>query len=151
MIPVFRVLTTMIGMNVVDIWQSYKFHCTHQHRQKKIDLMFLAEMLCYDMLHNNLPKQRSCHNSLSFRPPTAKIIITPTIIPNNCTPLSTPSSFCLPLPSPSSFANNLMSLAHLVTNDIGNERIEETVGNHELEGTNDYTFDASRQSLHRKK
>jgi hypothetical protein len=48
----FRLLTTLIGCNVVDCWRGYRHHCRPQHRHKYIDLMDFTSLLAYDMLHN---------------------------------------------------------------------------------------------------
>ena len=50
----FRLLTTLIGCNVVDCWRGYRHHCRHQHRHKHIDLLDFTSLLAYDMLHNDI-------------------------------------------------------------------------------------------------
>ena len=64
-----RLLTTIIGCNIVDCWRVYRFHCNSNHRHKDITLMTFASMLSYDMIHNNLPPQRALSDSFSIGVP----------------------------------------------------------------------------------
>ena len=66
----FRILTSMIGMNVVDCWRAYRFHCRDNHRHKQIQLIPFVNMLAHDMLFNNLPTQESLNDSFSIAPCT---------------------------------------------------------------------------------
>jgi hypothetical protein len=50
----FRLLTTLIGCNVVDCWRSYRRHCSHQNRHKNVTLLDFISMLAFDMLHNDV-------------------------------------------------------------------------------------------------
>ena len=77
----FRVLTTLIGTNVVDTYRAYISHCRRSHRHKKLELMEFTDMLCYDMLKNDLPDQVALHDSFSLT--TAPTALTLTAQPNN--------------------------------------------------------------------
>ena len=69
----FRLLTTLVGTNVVDTYRAYMRHCRCNHRHKKMQLMEFTEMLCYDMLKNELPNQDALDDSFSLPrlPPAA--------------------------------------------------------------------------------
>lgn len=61
----FRLLTTLIGCNVVDCWRLYRHHCRPQHRHKHISLLDFTSMLAYDMLHNNITDEVDLCNNIN--------------------------------------------------------------------------------------
>mmetsp|Transcript_1406 Transcript_1406/g.2559 ORF Transcript_1406/g.2559 Transcript_1406/m.2559 type:complete len:267 (-) Transcript_1406:216-1016(-) len=53
----FRIITTLIGITIVDAWRAYRFHSNENHRHNKIELLEFADFMAYDMLKNNLPDE----------------------------------------------------------------------------------------------
>lgn len=53
----FRIITTLIGITVVDAWRAYRFHSNEHHRHNNIELLEFADFMAYDMLKNNLPDE----------------------------------------------------------------------------------------------
>lgn len=51
----FRIITTLIGITVIDAWRAYRFHSNENHRHNNIELLEFADFMAYDMLKNNLP------------------------------------------------------------------------------------------------
>ena len=62
----FRLLTSLIGINVVDAWQAYRHHCRCNHSHKNIELQDFAKMLSYDMLFNQLSDQEALKDSFTI-------------------------------------------------------------------------------------
>ena len=48
----FRILTTVIGICIVDCWNAYKHHLPSNHRHKNCELMTVVNMMAMDLLEN---------------------------------------------------------------------------------------------------
>jgi hypothetical protein len=48
----FRLLTTIFGVCVVDVWNGYKYHLPDRHRHKECELMDVVNMMAMDLLQN---------------------------------------------------------------------------------------------------
>jgi len=65
---IFRIITSLIGITVVDAWWAYSYHIKDNHRHKGMKLLDFCDYLVYDLLHNNLPEQPSLCDSYSIIP-----------------------------------------------------------------------------------
>jgi len=50
----FRIMTMLFGMVITDCWKGYKFHLGNRHRHKNIAIDAFADLLCHDLLRNQL-------------------------------------------------------------------------------------------------
>ena len=62
----FRLLTSLIGINVADSWRAYRHHCRCNHSHKNLDMQEFAKMLGHDMLFNELPDQDAIRDSFTI-------------------------------------------------------------------------------------
>ena len=67
----FRILTSLMGSNIVDAWRLYLHHCRNNHRHRNITLIDFSSMLAHDMLTNSLEDQEDLQDSFSISPPQA--------------------------------------------------------------------------------
>ena len=58
-----RIVTTLFGICVVDVWMGYKWHCHTNHRHKNMPLLQLADLLSLDCLNNPFSKASTLDTS----------------------------------------------------------------------------------------
>ena len=50
----FRLIVTVFGICVVDVWNGYKHHLAKNHRHKKCELMEMVNMMAKDLIENRM-------------------------------------------------------------------------------------------------
>ena len=63
----FRIITTVLGICIVNAWRGYQVSTNSNHRHYKIRLMDFVDMLAMDMVENTLQDQEEEDATSSFR------------------------------------------------------------------------------------
>jgi hypothetical protein len=138
---IFRIITTLIGMTVVDSWWAYQHHTRENHRHNNIKLLDFCDYMAYDMLCNDLPAQPNLHDSHSIiaavpRPLTASNNNTMVAPPHQVFGAVTPPKSIMTMPNSQSPDNTSMS--DLTSNVRGATAFEiaANVSKHDVKQTN---------------
>ena len=84
----FRIITTILGICVVDAWRGYQASTNPTHRHYKLRLMEFVDMLAKDMVENELQDEVEADSNSSFR----NELVNTTITGNNSSQFSSASS-----------------------------------------------------------